>query len=452
MLDIYDIADPDWTLVGLEGDYGFVPANYIEEAAEPSPALPTRPRVVQLEPETELEEEPEPAPRQPLTPASPSSPPANPAAALAGIIQQKTGPSSPTATSRAAPIPPQIAVRQQQQYTPEESDEEAPTPRLPQRPASAQLSPEPNQYLSSPRSPEPPGVLPSPPYNRAASQGYDDTAIATSPGGYHLYNIHEMVSHMGKNKKMPMTLGINVARGVIMIAPEKSRDGPQKEWTAEKLTHYSIEGKHVFVELVKPSKSIDFHAGAKDTAHEIVAALGELAGAARAGGLREVIAAGSGSANVQRKGQMLYEFMAQGDDEVTVAVGDEVIVIDDTKSDDWWMVRRLKNGKEGVVPSSYVEITETVQQAPPSMSGLNAGRSTVEQNRLEEERVARQASKARRRRESELQGAEVGPGLHLPERGSSLHSRDIDTRRSSQRSKRESRADTRASSSSKPSK
>lgn len=438
--------------MGLDGEYGFVPANYIEEAAEPSPALPTRPRAAQPEPELEPEEEPELTPRQPPTPVSPSSPPANPAAALAGIIQQKTGPSSPTSTSRTAPIPPQIAVPRRHQYTPEESDEEVPAPRLPQRRASEQLSPEPNQYLSSPRTPEPLGVLPSPPYNRAVSQGYDEAASVTSPGGYHLYNIHEMVSHMGKNKKMPMTLGINVAKGVIMIAPEKSRDGPQKEWTAEKLTHYSIEGKHVFVELVRPSKSIDFHAGAKDTAQEIVAALGELAGAARAGGLREVIAAGSGSANVQKKGKMLYEFMAQGDDEVTVAVDDEVIVIDDTKSDDWWMVRRLKNGKEGVVPSSYVEITETIEQTPTSMSGLNAGRSAVEQNRLEEERLTRQASKAQRRRDSELQGAEVGPGLHLPQRGSSLHSTDIDTRRSSQRSKRESRADTRASSSSKPSK
>ncbi|KAL9070403.1 MAG: hypothetical protein Q9157_005834, partial [Trypethelium eluteriae] len=450
ILDVYDTTDPDWALVGLDGEYGFVPANYIEAAAELSPALPSRPRAAQPEPEPELEEEPEPAPQQPPTPESPSSPPANPAAALAGIIAQKTGPSSPKRTTRAAPIPSQIAVPKRQQYTPEESDEEAPPPNLPQRRASEQLSPPPNQYISSPQSDEPPGIIPSPPYNRVVSQGYNGSNLATTPGGYHLYNIHEMVSHMGKNKKMPMTLGINLAKGVIMIAPEKSRDGPQKEWTAEKLTHYSIEGKHVFVELVRPSKSIDFHAGAKDTAHEIVSALGELAGAARAGGLREVMAASSGSANAQKKGQMLYEFMAQGEDEVTVAVGDEVIVIDDTKSDDWWMVRRLKNGKEGVVPSSYVEITETIPETPTSMSGLNAGRSTVDQNRLEEERLARQVSKAQRRRDSDIQGSEVGPGLQLPERGSSLHSRDIDTRRSSQRSKRESRADNRSSSSSKP--
>lgn len=256
-----------------------------------------------------------------------------------------------------------------------------------------------------------------------------------------------MVSAIGKKKKLPTTLGLNLATGMIMIAPEKSRDGPQQEWSADKLTHYSIEGKHVFMELVRPSKSVDFHAGAKDTAQEIVAGLGEIAGAARAGGLREVLEIGAGG-SAQKKGTILYDFMAQGDDEVTVGIGDGVIVLDDTKSEEWWMVRRLKNGKEGVVPSSYVEITRT--DAPPSSTGINAGKSTVEQNRLEEERLAKEALKESKRKEgSETKGSEVGPGVKLPNRGSSLASNDGD-RQSSQKSKRSSK-DGKSSSSSKSS-
>ncbi|PHH84416.1 hypothetical protein CDD83_1969 [Cordyceps sp. RAO-2017] len=146
---------------------------------------------------------------------------------------------------------------------------------------------------------------------------------------------------------------------MILIAPEHAHDDPAQEWTADKMTHYSREGKHVFMELVRPSKSIDFHAGAKDTAEEIVGALGELAGAVRAEGLKEVIMAGSQRS--LRKGQVLYDFMAQGDDEVTIAAGDEVVVLDDSKSEEWWQVRRLKNGKEGVVPSSYVELTDEIR-------------------------------------------------------------------------------------------
>jgi hypothetical protein len=253
-----------------------------------------------------------------------------------------------------------------------------------------------------------------------------------------------------------MTLGVNIPKGMVMIAPEKSRDGPQQEWSAEKMEYYSQEGKHIFMELKQPSKSIDFHCGAKDTASEIMMALGELAGAAKSAGLREVLAAGSGHSNVQKKGVMLFDFMAQGDDEVTVGLGDEILVLDDSASDEWWKVRRLKNGKEGVVPANYVEITETLPipgtAATVARSGTNAGRSIVEQNRREEEELARRAVK-QKRPESEARNDQVGPGLHLPSRNSSLLQTNIDQRRASQRSsKREtSSKDSSSKSSSKPS-
>ncbi|KAL8837421.1 MAG: hypothetical protein Q9176_005727 [Flavoplaca citrina] len=412
ILSVYDTSDEDWTLVGLNGEYGFAPANYIEITgvadSQSNSAVPS--------PETTRDTAPE-SPSSPVEAASPQGP----AAAIAGIMSQRGAATPNIQPPSASTMPRNIPPRPQ--YTPEDSDDEPPPPSLPQRPPSQQLSPPPTQY-ASPRSPDSDrGVVPSPPYNRAVSQTHhEDDRGHPSPGGYHLYNINEMVSAIGKKKKLPTTLGLNLATGIIMIAPEKSRDGPQQEWSAEKLTHYSIEGKHVFMELVRPSKSVDFHAGAKDTAQEIVAGLGEIAGAARAEGLREVLEIGAGnSTRGQKRGSILYDFMAQGDDEVTVGIGDDVIVIDDTKSEEWWMVRRVKNGKEGVVPSSYVEITETT--APPSSSGINAGRSTVEQNRLEEERLAKEALKISRQREgSEAKGSEVGPGVKLPNRGSSLAS------------------------------
>jgi hypothetical protein len=196
------------------------------------------------------------------------------------------------------------------------------------------------------------------------------------------------------------------------------------------MTHYSREGKHVFMELVRPSKSVDFHAGAKDTAEEIVAALGEMAGAVRAEGLKEVIMAGTQSG--KKRGQVLYDFMAQGEDEVTVAIGDEVIVVDDSKSEEWWQVRRIKNGKEGVVPSSYIEITGVTSPAPAQApSSSTTTRSTVEQNRLEEVRLTKEALKASK------EPQEVGPGMTLPERGSSLSAREHGNDSSQQRSRRE---------------
>ncbi|QSZ34155.1 hypothetical protein DSL72_005743 [Monilinia vaccinii-corymbosi] len=429
-LEVFDTSDPDWILVGFEGEYGFVPANYIELCEEeesreaPAPSLPSRPRPASVA----IEEE---APQSHISHRSPESPAAaNPAAAIAGILQQKQS------SAPAARAPPQ--------FTPEASDEEPPTPTLPTRPVSQVAILQPTRERErerestrnySPRHPASPGVSASLPYNRASfstmgvpAGAEDEVKASHMPGGFHMYNISEMVHVMGKKKKMPTTLGINIATGTILVAPEQARDGPEQTWTADKMTHYSLEGKHVFMELVRPSKSIDFHAGAKDTATEIVSALGELAGAVRAEGLREVIAAGSGSG--QKRGQVLYDFAAQGEDEVDVNVGDEVVIIDDVKSEEWWMVRRVKNGKEGVVPSSYIEIVGTIQ--PQISAGLNAGRSTVEQNRLEEARLARGALKT-----AKMEEVEVGPGVRLPERGSSLYAHD-NGNQSGQQKRRES--------------
>jgi hypothetical protein len=430
---VYDTSDPDWTLVGYDGEFGFAPANYIEitEELERSPA-----GAQEQQTDREL----------PPTPSVDASANQGPVAALAGILH-KQAPGSFGANKRPSQSMASHPI-QQPQYTPDASDEdplEAP-PSLPQRPKSEQSVTSPTQ-TSPPLSPPSQRSIISQPPTRTA-QNFDN-ADSASPAGFSFYNVNEMVSAMGKQKKMPTTLGINLVTGTITIAPEKSRDGPQQEWSADKLTHYSNEGKHVFMELVKPSKSLDLHAGAKDTAHEIVATLGELAGAAKAEGLREVIAAGSGAGRgVQRKGQMLYEFMAQGSDEVTVAAGDEVIILDDS-NEEWWQVRRARNGKEGVVPSSFVEALGISLPPEPSRTGLNAGRSTVDQNRLEEHRQTKEALKLSKSDvNTDGRKTEVGPGMKLPTRGSSLMGGDDSSALASQRSKRNSRSEARSSNSS----
>lgn len=449
---VYDATDPDWILVGYEKDFGFVPANYIEmssssarqvpevpqaaEEPEPEdePAVEIQPPQLPARPAVPVEPEETRSPPLPERPSSIASPPplsSDPAAALANAMMGRP--------STRAPTPPPLNLRQPRPYVEEPSPEEEPSPALPERPRSRSTISN-DQPVPSPR-------LPQRTSSRYHNDDYDTHPAQFSPlapGGFHMYNINEMVSVMGKKKKMPTTLGVNLKTGVILIAPEKSQDGPTQEWTAEKMTHYSREGKHVFLELVRPSKSIDFHAGAKDTAEEIVSALGELSGAVKAEGLREVIAAGTGK-GIKKRGQMVYGFEAQGDDEVTVDLGDEVIILDDTKSDEWWRVRRLKNGKEGVVPSSYVEVLEAIPSVSSS-TGINSGLSAVAQNRQEEARLTREAIK------KDQKAAEVGPGMRLPERQSSLSVRDSGNRSTQQRSRHDSsRAESSRSGSSKSS-
>ncbi|KAL2824489.1 hypothetical protein BDW59DRAFT_147421 [Aspergillus cavernicola] len=405
-LVVYDTSDPDWTLVGVNSDFGFAPSNYIDLGedvaahtdAVQTPASPEPPSSaaspVPVAAPPNLPQRPAAVPAEEASPPASSSPVRavqNPAAAAIASIIHEQHASSELQREVRAPPQPQPSYETQESYR----EPSPPPPTLPRRPPSEQVTSP--VHLDSPVSEPSPVAHPqyasirdnngpreSPPYNRVGR------TAPRSPSGYHMYNINEMVEVMGKRKKMPTTLGINMAAGTIFISPED--DGDVQEWTAEKLTHYSIEGKHVFIDLVRPSKSVDFHAGAKDTAREIVSALGEILGAFRAEGLREVIAAGTGAGDAQKKGTILYDFMAQGDDEVTVGVGDEVIVLDDNKSEEWWMVRRLKNGKEGVVPSSYVEVGALVT-SPPTTTPLESGLSAVERNRLEEARLAKEATR-----------------------------------------------------------
>ncbi len=52
----------------------------------------------------------------------------------------------------------------------------------------------------------------------------------------------------------------------------------------------------------------------------------------------------------------MYDFEAQGDDELTVSENEHLIILE-KENDDWWKVRN-DAGQEGVVPASYVEASE----------------------------------------------------------------------------------------------
>jgi actin cytoskeleton-regulatory complex protein SLA1 len=55
---------------------------------------------------------------------------------------------------------------------------------------------------------------------------------------------------------------------------------------------------------------------------------------------------------------VLYDFNADGDDELTVREGERLIVIE-RDGDEWWKCRN-SDGAEGVVPASYVEVSSPI--------------------------------------------------------------------------------------------
>ena len=296
---IYDKEDPDWFLVECNGSFGFAPSNYLEAGTSHSPAAVahevTRPESVI------------------------SLPPAI------------TRPDFTDHTARE--------VSEPEPEREEEQEEEAPP--TPKRPTMA------------PRPPEP-----SPP-------------PAAQPTRYQTWAVQEVD---GKKKKKG-TLGIGNME--ISWAPDKSSESIQT-WSITSLINYSTEKKHVFIDLQSPPRaaSFDFHAGSSNTAAEINQVLGDMAGAARAPGIREIagalkaplpaIPANSGLAKKEENSgfpkqddddadyaTVLYDFEAQGEDEVTVRAGAKVIILDDRASPDWWKIRVGR--KEGVIPADYLE-------------------------------------------------------------------------------------------------
>lgn len=54
-------------------------------------------------------------------------------------------------------------------------------------------------------------------------------------------------------------------------------------------------------------------------------------------------------------GSALYDFLADGEDELSVKEGEQLFILDRVSSDEWWKCRNV-HGAEGVVPSSYIEV------------------------------------------------------------------------------------------------
>lgn len=97
---------------------------------------------------------------------------------------------------------------------------------------------------------------------------------------------------------------------------------------------------------------------------------------------------------VGKSATALYDFDAQGDDELTVREGERLFVLDDTSDDDWWKCSRDSNGEEGVVPASYIELDEGQPSGNPEAADAAmtaAAADDAKQRRIQEEEDARLA-------------------------------------------------------------
>jgi len=317
-LNVYHSTDPEWMLVGINGEYGFAPANYlqVEDGSRPTPAAaPAR------------------STRASTKAVSFAAPEAEDEDRISEIGEDESG-----------------SMNDENEFMPADI-----LPHMPPRPSIAQTSrPARSQSFED-------SAYSHPSYQPATTRPVSSPVPASSaiPADFHTFPVQEVDS---KRKKHRATLGIS--NGSIILAPESSHK-EVRQWSIKDTITHSTERKHVFLDLRNPVASLDLHAGTTDTANEIGGMLNEMVGSFQAKGLKEVLqAAIQGGGGGDKIGGVLYDFDAAGDDEVSVKVGEDVIIVDDSKSDEWWMVRRA-DGKQGVVPSSYIEFKHFAKKTVP---------------------------------------------------------------------------------------
>lgn len=332
--NIYDLSDADWLLVGDSANqvYGFVPSNYI-----------------QIETGAPGIEDPVPSQVQPVTISNFAPPP---------IHKDRT---------------PQPVHQEQEERVEaysededkEDEEDEGPPPPMPTRPQQAPKTPE---------------YVPTTPRPAANTKEEPEQANAQNPPGENDHGFDGeffkwYIDEVDGRKKRPIKL--IVGNGLIMIRP--NTDNPKKlslksasslnhSWELQKLEIYSQEKKHLFLEFVSPYASIELHAGSKDVAEAIIAVISDLKaldnakikeGNGKNKELKAIARATKADNSSQNRkiGVLLYDFESQGADELSCKEGEEVYIVNQSKSKEWWLCERMsRDAKQGVVPSSYIEI------------------------------------------------------------------------------------------------
>lgn len=348
--DVY-ASDGDWILVGSNSKYGFVPVNYIQ-VTEALPASESVPLAI------------------PQAAAPPASAPQ--AAPQASVPQ-----AAPQETSRA----PQ-AYSQPATSAPPAEEEEAAPPK-PQRPNRTGQSLRPARTGDSFDSRSEDNfnrdkALPAEPRRRSSSG-------AAGPGE----SSWPVMDVVGR-RKIAKTLVV-AQQHVTLINDDGG--GKTQKWDVPDIVRYSSEKKYVFLDLVNPKASLQLRVNTSEEANHIVASLGQIVGAGRAGGgLQEVLnAAESKGLN---HGEILLDFMAANSKELTVNEGDQVMIVNSTGKE-WWLVRNL-NGKEGYVPMKFVHI----EREENKLTGLFKGKKQRERQMEKDQSSARDAAKSLERSRS----------------------------------------------------
>ncbi|KAF9569078.1 hypothetical protein CPC08DRAFT_678791 [Agrocybe pediades] len=245
-----------------------------------------------------------------------------------------------------------------------------------------------------------------------------------------------------KGKKKKGTLGIG--NGAVFFASEADKTPVQKWQTKDVKSVSSEKSKHITIDIGGPNPTtLHFHTGSKDTADSIISKF-NTSKALAAGQSHEdedvhqppptpelasreprnvhfsttstIIPSSQDVAAEDEESPVdepdaeaiaLYDFQADGEDELSVTEGEALIILE-KDGDEWWKCRNSR-GDVGVVPASYLETTSgsgtnhLPQESAAQREREAAEREAQELARRQEEEEEHERERERRRREQEEQ-------------------------------------------------
>ncbi|XBW36597.1 hypothetical protein QEN19_002169 [Hanseniaspora menglaensis] len=324
--DVIDDNDADWLLVkNVSGEFGFIPGNYVEKVGIKTSVANSIPISSFAPPPVRFDRE--------------------------EIVKQVSN-NNNSQTDFFQPPPKHKSLAEKE------------LPKEPEQPVfnyssnikDQQEEKDDDDFYEQERETTPP-PKPTRPTQNTAHVTATNTYTPHETEDFMSWNVQEIINR-SKKVKAKLTLG----NTIISFVSENSPNGQPEEWPLSKLVSYDLEKKHLFLDFVSPSASLELHTGTTANGREIFDRLSEIKGSYSSKSLDQIKKASTVSPERQQKlkenrmAKVIIDFSAKEDNELTIKTGDKVYVLNDSASDDWTLVELVSApGKKGVVPSQFIE-------------------------------------------------------------------------------------------------
>ncbi|KAI7850276.1 hypothetical protein BDC45DRAFT_609014 [Circinella umbellata] len=243
------------------------------------------------------------------------------------------------------------------------------------------------------------------------------------------WSVHEY--DMDKKKKKKSKGNLLIGNGMLCYGSETDKASPVRQFSISDVAHSTFDNKTIHVEISDATRTtLDFQASSKSEAKSIVSKIEESKSLANnsssasssAAPISSTIPPAPPAPSVSelepepqepepvcepRWAVALYDFNAEGAEEISVKEQDQVLAVDYVSSEDWWTIE-YQDGRSGIVPATYVQFQEDYEADLERDNELQRQQEEQElqrQQRETEAAAARQRrleeEEARRRREQE---------------------------------------------------